>query len=198
MAKKNQPFLSRLIWIDLEMSGLNPHRNVILEAALIVTDSRLNIVAESESWAVRHGNDVLDHMDAWNERTHAASGLIDRCRASDKDVKAVEREILKFLAPLVGKKSSPICGNSICQDRRFLASHMPLLEDYFHYRNFDVSTFKIAAQLYYPAAAEKIKGGASSEHRALEDIRASIAEMRAYMNAIMLPPEEESAGLDDG
>ena len=169
------------------MSGLNPTRDVILEAAIIITDARLNTVVESSSWVVQQPDAVLNNMDSWNTRTHSESGLIERCRQSNQSESDVEHSILKFLKPQVMKKHSPMCGNSICQDRRFLANRMPLLEDYFHYRNFDVSSFKIATQLFYPAVAKKIKNNKPSGHQALEDIRSSIAEMREYMNAIMLP-----------
>lgn len=174
----------RLIWIDLEMSGLDPDADVILEAAVIVTDAALTTVAEWAPWVLYQPEAILENMDAWNTRTHTQSGLVGRCRASSLTAAGVERMIIKALKKVVDKKASPMCGNSICQDRRFLARHMPELEAYFHYRNFDVSSFKIAAQLYYPEVAAEVKGQKPSCHQALDDIRASIDELRFYRDRI--------------
>ena len=173
--------LPRLIWIDLEMSGLNPEKDRVLEVAAIITDARLNILAESEPWVVHHPDSILDGMDSWNSRTHTDSGLIERCRRSTLDEATVEKATLKFLKAHVKPGASPMCGNTICQDRRFLASHMPKLEKFFHYRNFDVSSFKIAAQLLRPELAQRVKDSKPAEHQALLDIRASIDEMRLYL-----------------
>lgn len=194
--RKSRP-LERLIWIDLEMSGLNTDRDVILEVAVILTDKNLNIIDEAAPWAVRQPDSVLDNMDAWNTKTHGESGLVDRCRRSPMQEKEVEREVLRFLKKRLEKHYSPMCGNSVCQDRRFLARRMPLVEDYFHYRNFDVSSFKLAAQMWYPKIAEKIKDAKPAAHQALDDIRASIEEMREYANTMLIPlplPDGESSG----
>lgn len=183
-----KPAIERLIWIDLEMSGLDPDNDMILEAAVIITDGELNEVVEWPPWAIHQPDSILDNMDAWNMKTHGESGLIERCRQSALSAAAAEREIIKALEKHVKKQSSPMCGNSICQDRRFMARHMPALEAYFHYRNFDVSAFKIAAQLYYPAIAEEIKGKKPASHQALDDIRASIEEMRLYRGRMLVAP----------
>ena len=181
----------RLIWIDLEMSGLDPDADVILEAALIVTNSAMNTVMEWESWVVHQPDSILDNMDAWNTRMHGNSGLIESCRSSSSSAEKVERDIIKQLSKYVDKKASPMCGNSVCQDRRFLARHMPKLEDYFHYRNLDVSSFKIVAQLYYPELAEEVKQQKDASHQALDDIRASIREMMFYRERMLMPAPEE-------
>lgn len=172
------------------MSGLNPDADAILEVAIVITDRQLNVVDEAE-WVVHQADSVLDGMDAWNTKTHTASGLIDRCRAASPDTdseKQVERAVIKFIKQYVKKNESPMCGNSICQDRRFLWRRMPKLEAYFHYRNFDVSSFKIAAQYYYPALFEQIKTDkADAMHRALDDTRASIDEMKFYRDNMLVP-----------
>lgn len=168
----------RLAWIDLEMTGLFPETDEIIEMAIIVTDSNLEIVSEAKGWVFSCSEEKLDAMDAWNTSTHTASGLVDKVRASTLDYDTGEREALGFLRGLVLAKDSPMCGNTICQDRRFLARHMPRLHDFFHYRNLDVSSFKIACNLWVPnmpAMPQK-----DSDHRALSDIRQSIDEMRAY------------------
>lgn len=167
----------RLIWIDLEMTGLDPDRDAILEIATLVTDEQLDILAEGPVLAVHQPEDVLAGMDAWNRRQHGASGLIERVRASAEDTQAAERLTLAFLEQWAAPRSSPMCGNSICQDRRFLARHMPRLEAFFHYRNLDVSTVKELAQRWYPAVPKFAK---AENHRALADIRASIDELRYY------------------
>lgn len=177
---------TRLIWCDLEMTGLSPERDRILEAAFVITDGDFRIIAESESWAVRQPAEVLAAMDDWNRRTHGDSGLTDRCLNSIMDVRDVERKALAFMRAYTAPNQSPICGNSICQDRRFLALHMPKAEAFFHYRNMDVSVFKIFAQLYRPdiaRAVEQIKS--TSAHRALADIRDSINEMRYYAEHLL-------------
>lgn len=172
---------TRLIWCDLEMTGLSPERDRIMEAAFIITDGDFRIIAESDSWAVRQTPEVLDAMDDWNRRTHGNSGLIERCLNSIMDVRDVERKVLAFMRAHTAPNQSPMCGNSICQDRRFMAIHMPEAEAFFHYRNMDVSSLKIIAQLYRPdiaRAVEQIKN--ANAHRALSDIRDSISEMRYY------------------
>ncbi len=181
---------TRLIWCDLEMSGLVPESDLILEAAFIVTDGHFKILAESESWAVHQPDSVLDAMDDWNRRTHRESGLTRRCQQSQMNIGEVERAALDFMRAHCKKRESPICGNSICQDRRFMAVHMPKVEDYFHYRNFDVSVFKIYAQLHRPdvaLAVEELK--TPDTHRALSDIRDSIREMKFYRERLFSPME---------
>ena len=180
-----QPDENRLIWIDLEMSGLSPETDRIIEVAVIVTDAELRIVAESPSWAVHQPEMVLDGMDQWNKSTHGRSGLIDRVRASTLSEADVEREAIDFLRPFVPAGKSPMCGNSVCQDRRFLARYMPQLESWFHYRNLDVSTLKELCKRWKPAVA---KGFAKrSAHTALADIRESIDELRYYREHFLAP-----------
>ena len=167
-----------LIWIDLEMSGLNTESDRILEIATIITDSELNVLAEGPVLAVHQADDVLDGMDAWNRRTHGDSGLTERVRASALNETEAERQTLEFVQQYVAKAKSPMCGNSICQDRRFLARWMPELEAWFHYRNLDVSTIKELARRWMP---EVYAGMAKKNtHRALEDVRESIEELRYY------------------
>lgn len=169
---------SHLIWIDLEMTGLDPDRDRIIEIATIVTDSHLNTLAEGPVIAVHQSDAALDAMDEWNTRQHGGSGLVDRVRASRHDETAAEQETLEFLARWVPAGASPICGNSICQDRRFLARHMPRLEAWFHYRNLDVSSLKILMQRWRPELEAGLQKGGT--HLALDDIRDSIAELRYY------------------
>jgi oligoribonuclease len=173
---------THLIWIDLEMTGLEPEQDVIIEIATLVTDEQLNILAEGPVIAVHQPENVLQSMDEWNQSHHGASGLLERVRASTMDTATAERLTLEFLAQWSEKRSSPMCGNSICQDRRFLARHMPKLEDFFHYRNLDVSTLKELARRWYPAVPKFEKAGA---HRALDDIRASLDELRYYRETIL-------------
>lgn len=167
-----------LIWLDLEMTGLDPDRDRILEIATLITDSDLRVLAEGPVIAIRQGEEVLAGMDEWNQQHHGASGLIERVRLSNHDEGRAEAETLVFLADYVPAGKSPMCGNSICQDRRFLARAMPRLEAYFHYRNLDVSSVKILAQRWAPEVAEAFKKDGT--HQALEDIRESIAELRHY------------------
>ena len=176
-----------LIWIDLEMTGLEPQTDHILEIATVVTDSQLNILAEGPVLAIHQSDALLAAMDDWNRKQHGESGLVDRVRASVLDERAAERQTLEFLKQYVPKSQSPMCGNSICQDRRFLARFMPELEDYFHYRNLDVSTLKELGRRWYP---ERIKGfNKSSTHMALQDIRDSIDELRFYRERLFVPLE---------
>ncbi|MCP3430199.1 oligoribonuclease [Stutzerimonas stutzeri] len=167
-----------LIWIDLEMTGLDPDNDVIIEMATIVTDSQLNVLAEGPVIAVHQSDDVLARMDEWNTRQHGGSGLTQRVRESRISTAEAERLTLEFLEQWVPKGKSPICGNSICQDRRFLYRQMPTLEAYFHYRNLDVSTLKELAARWAPQIMEGFKKGGT--HLALDDIRDSIAELRHY------------------
>ena len=167
-----------LIWIDLEMTGLDPDRDVIIEMATIVTDSDLNTLAEGPVIAIHQPEEILAGMDEWNTRQHGQSGLTQRVRESTVSMAEAEAQPLAFLEQWVPKRSSPICGNSICQDRRFLYRHMPRLEGYFHYRNLDVSTLKELAARWAPQVRESFKKG--NTHLALDDIRESIAELRHY------------------
>ena len=169
---------NRLIWIDLEMSGLRPDHDRILEVALIVTDHELDVVAQAPVYVLHQDDAVLDGMDAWNQSTHARSGLIGKVRASGATEAEVEQAALAFLREHVPAKASPMCGNSICQDRRFLARFMPSLEAWFHYRNLDVSTLKELARRWKP---ELMKGiPKEGRHEALADVLESIAELRYY------------------
>ncbi len=167
-----------LIWIDLEMTGLDPDRDVIIEMATIVTDSDLNTLAEGPVIAIHQPEEILAGMDEWNTRQHGQSGLTQRVRESTVSMAEAEAQTMAFLEQWVPKRSSPICGNSICQDRRFLYRHMPRLEGYFHYRNLDVSTLKELAARWAPQVRESFKKG--NTHLALDDIRESIAELRHY------------------
>jgi oligoribonuclease len=176
---------SHLIWIDMEMTGLVPERDRIIEVALIVTDANLNTVAEAPVWVVHQDDTVLAAMDAWNQGTHGKSGLIDKVKASTLDEAAVEEAALAFLALHVAAKLSPMCGNSICQDRRFLARWMPRLEDYFHYRNLDVSTLKELVRRWKP---ELMKGiPKEGKHEALADVLESIQELAYYREHFIRP-----------
>ncbi|GIZ12868.1 oligoribonuclease [Pseudomonas sp. NCCP-436] len=167
-----------LIWIDLEMTGLDPERDVIIEMATIVTDSELNVLAEGPVIAIHQSDEILAGMDEWNTRTHGQSGLTQRVRESTIDTARAEAQTIAFLEQWVPRGKSPICGNSIGQDRRFLYKYMPALEAYFHYRYLDVSTLKILAGMWAPHVKESFQKTAT--HQALDDIRESIAELRHY------------------
>jgi oligoribonuclease len=166
-----------LVWIDLEMTGLNPFTDKILEVATIVTDSRLEILAEGPVLAIHQPEDVLTAMDPWNTQHHRESGLIDRVRQSSCTCAQAEVATLDFIKQWVGRRVSPMCGNSVWHDRRFLARFMPELENYFHYRNIDVSTLKELALRWAPDLPKFIK---ECHHLAYDDIRESIAELRHY------------------
>jgi len=169
---------NNLIWIDLEMTGLDTQNDMIIEIATIVTDSQLNILVEGPVLAVHQSDATLAGMDEWNTRQHGQSGLVDRVKASVIDEAEAERQTIAFLQEYVPARTSPMCGNSICQDRRFLARCMPQLEAYFHYRNLDVSTLKELVKRWLPKIASGVeKKGA---HLALNDIRESINELRYY------------------
>jgi len=167
-----------LVWIDLEMTGLDPALDHIIEIATIVTDSHLNLIAEGPVIAVHQGDEVLGGMDEWNQTTHGASGLVERVRKSRVDAAYAEARTIEFLALHALRGASPMCGNSVCQDRRFLAREMPLLERFFHYRNLDVSTLKELARRWAPAVLAGVQK--ASTHSALDDVRESIEELRHY------------------
>ena len=166
-----------LVWVDMEMTGLIPEVDRVIEIATIVTDSHLNVLAEGPVIAIKQPDAALEAMDEWNTRTHSASGLVERVRSSAVSEQMASDMTLDFLKEWVPEGTSPMCGNSICQDRRFMARHMPALEKYFHYRNLDVSTLKILAQRWRPDLPNLPKQGA---HQALADIRESIEELRHY------------------
>jgi len=174
----------RLIWIDLEMTGLRPDHDSIIEIATVVTDRDLNVIADGPELAVHQSEAVLAQMDDWNQRQHGGSGLLARVRASEISVGAAEQQTLAFLGAHVPAGASPMCGNSICQDRRFLARWMPALEAFFHYRNVDVSTLKELAARWHPhLSAAFVK---RSAHLARADIYESIAELRFYRERLFI------------
>lgn len=179
MSNKSQ----NLAWIDLEMTGLDPARDRIIEIATVVTDKDLTVLAEGPSLAVWQSEDALAGMDDWNRKHHGESGLISRVRESSMSEADAERLTLEFLRRWVDAGSSPMCGNSVCQDRRFMAAGMPALEAYFHYRNLDVSTLKELAARWAPKLQEGFKK--TNRHRALDDIHESIAELRYYREHIL-------------
>ncbi|HSH87386.1 MAG: oligoribonuclease [Methylophilus sp.] len=177
-----------LIWLDMEMSGLLPDTDRILELAAVVTDAQLNVIAESPVLVIHQSDAVLDGMDAWNKGTHGRSGLIDKVKASTLDEEAATDAMLSFLKEHVPASKSPMCGNSICQDRRFMARYMPRLEQFFHYRNLDVSVFKELSRRWRPDIYSGFKK--ASRHEALADIYESIDELKYYREhfLIMTPP----------
>lgn len=174
---------TNLIWIDLEMTGLDTVNDQIIEIATVVTDQNLGEIAVGPVLAVRQPKDVLDAMDEWNTRQHGESGLTARVLESDLSMEHAQAQTLQFLVKHVNAGASPMCGNSICQDRRFLARQMPALEEFFHYRNLDVSTLKILAQRWAPQIAAGYTK--ESSHRALDDIRDSIAELAYYRGSFL-------------
>jgi oligoribonuclease len=172
-----------LIWIDLEMTGLLPEQDRIIEVAVVVTDPMLTVRVEGPVFAIHQSDAVLDGMDAWNKGTHGRSGLTERVRASTVDEASAEAQVIAFLKQYVPKGKSPMCGNSICQDRRFLARTMPGLEAFFHYRNLDVSTLKELARRWKPSAMEGFKK--AQAHTALADIHESIDELLHYRTHLL-------------
>lgn len=169
---------THLVWVDMEMSGLDPDKDVVLEVALVVTDKDLNLVEEGPVLVVHQSDAVLDAMDSWNNSTHGKSGLIDKVKASPLAEADVENQMIEFMKKHVGERKSPMCGNSICQDRRFMARHLPKLEAYFHYRNLDVSTLKELAARWRPELKDGFKK--ANNHTALADIHESIEELKYY------------------
>ena len=183
MSDKPSDPASNLIWIDLEMTGLDTQADTIIEIATIVTDRFLNELAEGPVFAIHQSQAIMDGMDEWNTRQHGKSGLTARVAESDVTTEQAEEGTLKFLREWVNEGASPMCGNSICQDRRFMAREMPTLERYFHYRNLDVSTLKILAQQWAPRVAAGYTK--TSEHLALADIRDSIEELAWYRDNLL-------------
>jgi oligoribonuclease len=179
------PSEHNLIWIDLEMTGLLPESDRIIEVAVVVTDAQVTQRVEGPVLAVHQSDATLDAMDAWNKGTHGRSGLTERVKASTIDEAAAEQQVIAFLKAYVPKGKSPMCGNTICQDRRFLARHMPALEAYFHYRNLDVSTLKELARRWKPAIMDGFKKAQS--HTALADVHESIDELLYYRQHFLLP-----------
>jgi oligoribonuclease len=172
-----------LIWIDLEMTGLDPEKEVIIEMATIVTDAQLNTLAEGPVIAIHQPDEILDAMDDWCTKTHGGSGLTQRVRDSKVSVAEAEQQTIEFLQQYVDKGKSPICGNTIGQDRRFLVKYMPKLDDYFHYRNLDVSTLKELTRRWKPELLEGLSK--KGTHLALDDIRESIEELQYYRDNIL-------------
>ncbi len=174
-----------LVWIDLEMTGLDPDSDLIIEIATVVTDKHLSVLAEGPVIAVHQSDEVLGAMDEWNTTQHTASGLVERVRGSTAREADAEQATLSFLRQYADPACSPMCGNSICQDRRFLVRHMPELAAFFHYRNLDVSSLKILAQLWAPDVAARFSK--QSTHLALADIHDSIRELRFYREKLFKP-----------
>ncbi len=174
---------SNLIWIDLEMTGLYPDRDRVIEIAVVVTDAQITTRVEGPVFAIHQSDATLDAMDAWNKGTHGKSGLVERVKASEIDEAHAQAQVIEWLAQFVKAGKSPMCGNSICQDRRFLANHMPALEAFFHYRNLDVSTLKELARRWKPAVLDGIKK--AQAHTALADVHESIDELLHYRQHLL-------------
>jgi oligoribonuclease len=174
---------NNLIWLDLEMTGLDTMQDHIIEIATVVTDAQLNILAEGPVIAIYQSEEVLAKMDKWNQKQHKKTGLLDRVRVSTMDEATAEETTLNFLKCYALEQKSPLCGNSICQDRRFLSRCMPMLEQFFHYRNLDVSTLKELAKRWNPEVFKGVKKG--NQHQALADIFDSIEELRYYRDTFL-------------
>ena len=174
MSKSND----NLIWLDMEMSGLNPETDMVLEIALVITDPYLTIIGEGPVIVIHQSDEVLARMDSWNQSTHGKSGLIEKVKNSKVTEEEATHQLITFMSQYIDKGKSPMCGNSICQDRRFMAKHMPLLESFFHYRNLDVSVFKELAKRWKPELIAGFKK--KSKHEALADILESIEELKYY------------------
>jgi oligoribonuclease len=177
-AKPAKPNEMNLIWVDMEMTGLDPDTDKIIEVAVVVTDMQLNVLAEGPVFAIHQSDEVLDKMDAWNKGTHGRSGLIDKVKASTVSEADAEKALIEFLKAYVPAGKSPMCGNTICQDRRFMFRGMPKLEAFFHYRNLDVSTLKELCRRWKPALSSGFKK--HQKHTALADIIESIEELKYY------------------
>ncbi len=184
---------SNLIWIDLEMTGLDTQNDAIIEIATVITDKDLNIITDGPVFAIHQSDVLMGGMDAWNTRQHGNSGLTERVKHSKIDCQTAEKETIEFLKEYVGKGKSPMCGNSICQDRRFMARLMPELEDYFHYRNLDVSTLKELSSRWYSDVHKGFKK--NTKHLALEDVYDSINELVYYRKMILQSPEVVAENL---
>lgn len=179
-----------LVWVDMEMSGLVPERDRILEVAMVVTDAQLNTLAEAPVYVIHQPDEVLDAMDSWNRSTHGKSGLVEKVRASSLSEQEVEAHLVEFLRPLVGERLAPLAGNTVHQDRRFMARYMPLFEAYLHYRIVDVSTLKELARRWNPAVVAGV--AKEGRHEALADVYESIEELKHYRRTFLR--EEEPAG----
>jgi oligoribonuclease len=177
-ATVQRPNEFNLVWLDMEMTGLDPDNDKIIEVAVVVTDPHLNVIAEGPVFAIHQSDETLDKMDAWNKGTHGRSGLIDRVKASTVTEADAEVALITFLKNFVPAGKSPMCGNTICQDRRFMARYMPKLETFFHYRNLDVSTLKELCRRWKPELASGFKK--HQKHTALADIVESVEELRYY------------------
>jgi oligoribonuclease len=179
-----------LVWVDMEMSGLVPERDRVLEVAMVVTDADLNTLAEAPVFVIHQPDEVLEAMDSWNRSTHGKSGLVDKVRASTFTEAEVEARLVEFLRPLVPERTAPLCGNTVHQDRRFMARYLPLFEAYLHYRIVDVSTLKELAKRWRPdVIAGFTKEG---KHEALADIQESIEELRHYRKHFLVAPAEQA------
>ena len=185
MARDKTP----LVWVDMEMSGLVPDKERILEVAIVVTDAELNTIAEAPVYVLHQPDEVLDGMDSWNKSTHGKSGLVDKVRASTFTEAEVERRILEFLKPIVPERAAPLAGNTVHQDRRFMARYMPGFDAYLHYRIVDVSTLKELARRWNPQAMEGL--AKAGRHEALADVYESIEELRHYRRTFLQAPAEE-------
>ena len=184
MTKNN----NNLVWLDMEMTGLDPVNDKIIEIAVIITDPNLEILSEAPVFVIKQDNSLLQNMDAWNTNTHSKSGLIEKVKHSTTSEKDAEDQLINFLKPYVDKNKSPMCGNTICQDRRFMANYMPKLETYFHYRNLDVSVFKELAKRWRPELIGKFKK--TAKHEALADIKESIEELKFYREHFLKMPND--------
>ncbi|MGA0976624.1 MAG: oligoribonuclease [Methylophilaceae bacterium] len=184
MTKNN----NNLVWLDMEMTGLDPVNDKIIEIAVIITDPNLEILSEAPVFVIKQDDSLLQNMDAWNTNTHSKSGLIEKVKHSTTTEKDAEDQLINFLKPYVDKNKSPMCGNTICQDRRFMANYMPKLEAYFHYRNLDVSVFKELAKRWRPELIGKFKK--SAKHEALADIKESIEELKFYREHFLKIPND--------
>lgn len=182
---------SRLVWVDMEMTGLDPFNDRIIEVAVVVTDGNLEVVAQGPVIAVHQSDEALAAMDAWNTNTHGRSGLTQRVKDSTIDEEQAQAMLLEFLAQYIGPNKSPMCGNSICQDRRFMAKYMPELEAYFHYRNLDVSTLKELCKRWNPSVCKQFVK--KTKHTALSDILESIDELRFYREHFLIKPEQAAS-----